>query len=105
MSVLEPGETPIEEVVVEAPPVVAPVAPVRNSAIPDTCANCRRPLKPNGDGWAHVNSRIDDPACPAFCLPELFIEKPIRWGWLNDGKRPDFIVSDGRGSKGNGMAA
>lgn len=80
MSILEPGEAAIEEV--EQPIIVPPKIFTTDKFIKNICTNCRRPLIELDRGWVHVDSRIDDPRQPAFCVPELYVEPDVRWGFL-----------------------
>ena len=105
MSILEPGEEPIEVAVAEEAPVVIPVVTLPPKATRDVCDNCRRGVWEDEVGWHHLDARIDIVTHPAFCLAALYVEEPVRWGFLNVGRRSEFTVTDGRGSRGSGGLA
>lgn len=108
MTVIDPEIPPVEEELPPPPPVVAP--PANKPAHRDVCKNCMRPVVVWPDGSvSHVNGAIDIPENKAFCLAELYVEEPIKWGFLNVKGKSDFEVKSGpskvhSGWSGGGVA-
>ena len=92
-------------------PDEVPEPPVTGSPIKDICKSCMRPVlqmttqaekTKYPSGWAHLDPRIDISANPAYHVAELFVEPPVRWGFLDT--RGLALGVGNKGPKTNGHA-
>jgi hypothetical protein len=120
MSVLPPPSPDDEEAFQEAVeheveqvevPSEMPEPRPTGSPIKDVCKHCMRPvvqitpedserfhfltLANYPSGWAHWDGRIDQPNNVSRHVAELFVEPPVKWGFLDPKGKSNFEVKSG----------
>lgn len=90
-------------------PEEMPEPPVKGQPIKDVCKNCYRPvcqvpaegafkaltLERFPSGWCHWDGRIDQVTNPDYHVAELFVQPPVRWGFLDPKGKSSFEVTQG----------